>query len=364
MPIFFISLLLIALFGYLYTKTERFGSLPSGKRLERIKKSLNYINGAFRNKEDTPAFTGGANVFKIMWEVQLKRNKNTSPNNILPAVKSDLHQLNLNDDILIWFGHSSYYFQLDGLRFLVDPVLNGSASPFSFITKAYKGTNIYSDADIPNIDYLILTHDHWDHLNFETIKKLMPKIKNIICPLGVGAHLERWGFEGKLITEMDWDETHRLAENKTLTSVPARHFSGRSLKRNQSLWSSYVLNNNGFKIFLGADGGFGKHFEEIAQKFAPFDFAFLENGQYHKYWQYVHCTPAETAQVIKLLQARQTIAMHSCKFTLSTHSWDEPLAKLSALSKKQGFNLLTPKIGEPIYLKKPNPGLTNWWEGV
>ncbi len=370
MPILYILLIIIAclllLFTgiYLFTKSVKFGSLPTGKRLERIKKSPNYINGQFINKEHTPSFTGRANIFKVLWEVQFKSGKTRRPVAPIPGIKTNIRNLPIGEDVLIWFGHSSYYFQLNGKKFLVDPVFNNAASPLSFTTQAFEGTNFYGADEMPSIDFLILTHDHWDHLDYKTLLKLKPKVNKVICPLGVGAHLQRWEYNENLITEMDWDETYRLDGNHTIHSVTSRHFSGRGLKRNQSLWSSYVLQTDDFKMFLGVDGGFGKHFKEIATRFAPFDFGVIENGQYNQYWKHSHCFPEETAKIIEMLQIDKTLPVHSAKFTLSTHKWDEPLAKLSALSGMHGFDLLTPKIGELIYLKKPNPDLTNWWESI
>ena len=183
--------------------------------------------------------------------------------------------------------------QLDGKKVLVDPVFSGSASPLPFGTKAFAGTDPYTTADMPEIDYLFITHDHWDHLDYETICALQPKIKQIICPLGVGAHLTYWGFVQEFIHEINWNEDLFLGTGFNVHSIPARHFSGRDYKRNGTLWSSFILKTPSHKIFIGGDSGYDTHFKEAGDQFGPFDLVILENGQYDKKWKYIHMQPAE-----------------------------------------------------------------------
>ena len=254
--------------------------------------------------------------------------------------------------------------QIDGKRILVDPVLSGNASPFSFSVKAFKGTNPYSADEIPAIDYLFISHDHWDHLDYETIMKLKPGIGKVICGLGVGEDFEYWGFDKDAIIEMDWNEQVVLDSGFVVNAVPARHFSGRSLKRNQTLWLSFAFRTPTMNIYIGGDGGYDKHFSEIGKRFGPFDLAILENGQYNKNWRYIHQLPEDVMKTFKDLNARRLLPVHSSKFALAIHPWDEPLITISKNSEMHGVSLITPMIGEAVYLKDNNQKFSRWWENV
>lgn len=347
-----------------YLKQAKFGKLPTGKRLERIKQSPNYKNGSFQNQSITPDLTEGANYYTVSKEFFFGQNKNVSPVDEIPSTKTDLLNLDLKENILVWFGHSSYYLQIDGKRILVDPVLSGVASPFSFSTKAFRGTDRYTTNDIPQIDYLFISHDHWDHLDYKTILKIKPKIKKVICGLGTGEHFEYWGFDPNKIIEKDWDEKIVLDEGFTAHTVPARHFSGRGLTRNKALWTSYVLQTPTMQIFLGGDSGYDKHFAEIGKTFGAFDLAILENGQYDKSWKYIHLMPDEILQAAKDLNAKRIFPVHSSKFALGNHPWYEPLELIIENNKQENLNIMTPMIGEKVNLKDTTQQFSRWWKGV
>jgi L-ascorbate metabolism protein UlaG (beta-lactamase superfamily) len=279
MIITFTIIAVIGIVGFVFIQNPKFGKLPSGVRLEAIKKSPHYKNGSFQNLSYTPVMTKDANYFDILTNFLFGKNKRNKPADLIPSVKTNLKDLDSSKDVLVWFGHSSYFMQIDGKTLLVDPVFSGSAGPFSFMIKAFNGTDVYDVADIPAIDYLIITHDHWDHLDYETVLKLKQKVKWIICPLGVGEHLEYWGFDKKVIIEKDWYEEINLDSGFVVNTFPTRHFSGRGLTRNQSLWTAYVLQTPSFKVYIGGDSGYDRHFAEAGEKFGPFDLAILENGQ-------------------------------------------------------------------------------------
>ena len=347
-----------------FMQQAKFGKLPVGERLETIKKSPNYKNGSFQNQSITPDLTEGASFFSVGKEFFFGDKKRHKPVDEIPSIKTNLLTLNIQEDVLVWFGHSSYFMQIDGKRILVDPVLSGAASPLSFTTKAFKGTDIYSTKDIPEIDYLFISHDHWDHLDYGTIKKLQPKIKKIICSLGTGQHLEHWGFNSNIIIEKDWHQQIILDNGFVVNTVPSRHFSGRGLTRNQALWVSYVLQTPTMKIFIGGDSGYDKHFAEIGKTFGPFDLAILENGQYNKSWKYIHMVPEEVLQVAKELGAQRLFPVHSSKFSLAIHDWDEPLSTIAALNKTANISLITPMIGEQVNLKDSTQQFSEWWKNV
>ncbi|MBC7865426.1 MAG: MBL fold metallo-hydrolase [Bacteroidia bacterium] len=357
-------LLLLSISIYIFLNHPKLGKLPTGERLERIKKAANYQNGSFQNQSITPDLTEGATYFSVLKQFLFEKKKRVTPTDNIPSVKTDLINLDIKKDVLVWFGHSSYFVQIDGKRMLVDPVLCGHASPISFTTKAFKGTNNYSAEDIPEIDYLFISHDHWDHLDYETIKKLQPKIKQVICALGTGEHLEFWGYNTKQIIEKNWNEQVVLDTEFTVHTVPARHFSGRGLKRNKALWTSFVLQTPTLKIFIGGDSGYDKHFAEAGNTFGEFDLAILENGQYDKSWKYIHLMPDEITKAAKDLKAKKLFAVHNSKFALGNHAWDEPLIKVAANCKAENIPLLTPKIGEQVNLKDQDQVFTEWWKNI
>lgn len=359
------SLLLIVSSAAVITLSQaKFGKLPSGERLERIRKSPNYRNGSFQNQSITPVMAEDANYFEVGKEFFFGKKIRVTPVDAIPSTKTDLLSLEKDKDVLVWFGHSSYFMQVDGKKILVDPVFSGNASPFSFSIKAFTGTDRYTPDDIPEIDYLFISHDHWDHLDYETILKLKPKIKKVICALGAGAHFEYWGFDKNSIIEMDWNEQITLDSGFVVNATPARHFSGRGFKRNQTLWASFVFRTPAMNVFIGGDGGYDKHFNEIGKEFGPFDLAILENGQYNTNWRYIHLLPDDLIKAYKDLNSRRIFTVHSSKFALANHSWDEPLVKVTASSKELNIPLLTPMIGEQVNLKDNTQKFSEWWKGV
>lgn len=356
-----LTLVLFVALIYGFMQQAQFGKRPSGERLELIKNSPNYKNNSFQNLSHTPDLTEGVSMFSFLKEFVFNKNEFKKPSQNIPTTKTDLLQLNPSENVVVWFGHSSYFIQVDGIKIVVDPVLSATASPLSFTTKAFEGTNIYTTDDFPEIDYLFISHDHWDHLDYKTILKLKPKIHKIITGLGTGEHFEHWGFDSNVIIEKDWNETITLEAGFEVNTVPARHFSGRSFKRNKALWLSFVLQTPSSKLFIGGDSGYDAHFAEIGKQFGPFDMVFLENGQYDKSWKYIHMMPNEVLQAAIDLKAKALFPVHSSKFTLANHNWNEPLSKISELAETSEIKLITPKIGEKTFLNTDKV-FSKWWE--
>ncbi len=354
----------LSLLIFLFFNHPQFGSIPKGDRFTKIQQSANYRNGAFQNLSNTPDLTEGATFISVMREFFFTKKIRNKPTDKIPSVKTNLLTLHKSDDVLVWFGHSSYFMQIDGKKILVDPVLSGAASPISFTTRSFNGSDIYDPSDFPEIDYLFISHDHWDHLDYKTVCELKSKIKKIICPLGVGEHLERWGFEKEVIIEKDWYEEVKLENGFKVTTTPGRHFSGRGFKRNQALWSAYALQTPTMKIFIGGDSGYDSHFKEIGKKLGPFDLAILENGQYNKSWKHIHMMPNEVLKAAQELGAKRLFPVHSAKFALSLHEWDAPLKTITKLNEPVGMPLITPKIGEQVNLKDLSQKFATWWEGI
>lgn len=357
-------LLLLTVLTTVVLSHPKFGKLPRGDHLRQIKSEQNFKNGSFRNQSLTQTFTPNANGFIVARELFFRRSKRAIPKCEIPSVKTDLNCLDVDKDVLVWFGHSSYFLQIEGRRILVDPVFSSHASPFSFFGKAFRGSNIYSVDDIPEIDWLLITHDHWDHLDYPTVKRLQPKVKQAACGLGAGSHLKYWGYAADQITERNWNQQVASKDGIEIYTVPARHFSGRGLKRNKTLWTSFVLKTKGMTIFIGGDGGYDTHFASIGKSFGPFDLAVLENGQYNKNWKNIHMMPEEVIRAANDLNAKNLLPVHNSKFSLSTHAWDEPLIRISNLCRRENISLWTPKIGEQVNLKAKEQQFSKWWQKI
>ena len=360
MPLLLILLLSFSGLSFIakkYLGSRVFGHVPIGTRLERIKKVPNYRDGAFQNLSLTPVMVNG-----ILINIRdfLQPGQDREPSQPLPSVKTDLNDLPAAGATLIWFGHSSYLLKIAGKTILVDPVFSGNASPVSFFGKSYSGSNVYSVADMPEIDILLLTHDHYDHLDYDTIRKLRPKVKQVVASLGVGAHLERWDYSPEMMRELAWHEGTDLDGGFRLTALPARHFSGRLFKRGQTLWSSFVLDAPDYKLYLGGDSGYDTHFAKIGTQYGPFDLAILECGQYNQNWPYIHMMPEQTAQAALDLQAKALLPVHWGKFTLALHPWYEPIERVTKSAQKLRLTLATPLIGQPTGIGGPYPD-TAWW---
>ena len=348
---------------WFFMRLPKFGKLPSGERLESIQRSPNYKDGQFQNIHFTPQLAEGVSMFTVMRKFFFGGNKGRKPPGILPSKKTDLMNLDPRTNSLVWFGHSSYFMQVDGRKILVDPVFSGAASPISFTTKSFPGSDIYTTDELPEIDYLFITHDHWDHLDYETVLKLKFKVKRVITSLGTAAHLEHWGYDKNKVIEKDWNEKIILDDGFIVHTKPARHFAGRTFKRNQSAWMSFVLQTPSMKIFLGGDSGYDTHFAEIGNEHGPFDLAILECGQYNAYWKYIHMMPEETVQAGIDLKTKKILPVHWSKFSLSIHDWDESIKRITIEAANKSMPLIYPMIGEQVDLDNPAAS-GRWWEKI
>lgn len=357
-----IFLVVVALGIYVFMQQAQFGQEPQGKRLERIQQSPYYKDGAFQNLSPTPALAEGVSYWDII-KAQFQTIPNKEPLQTIPSIKTDLKNLSNDSTQIIWFGHSSYLIHTNGKNILVDPVFSGNASPVSFFGKNYDGSNVYSVDDMPEIDILLITHDHYDHLDYPTVTALKSKVKKVVTSLGTGQHFEYWGFNPDNIIELEWWQNTQPLEGFEITSTPARHFSGRKFTRNLALWSSYVLKTPTEQLYLGGDSGYDSHFKQIGEKFGSFDLAILECGQYNYYWKYIHMMPEEVTQAAKDLNTKVLMPVHWSKFTLALHPWKEPIERVTKSAKELGLPFTNPRIGEPVIINGSllqNP----WWKDV
>ena len=350
----------LAFLIYLFLQQGVFGANPATTRLERISQSKNYRDGVFRNLSPTDVTLKGTSPVKLVRDY-LNKSKANTPTAPLPSVKTDLNALPDAKPTVVWFGHSSYLIKSKGVTVLMDPVFSGNASPVTFFGKSFPGSDVYSAADMPPIDLLIISHDHYDHLDYKTITQLIPKVKKFYTALGVGAHLERWGVPADRIVEFDWWESQTIRDDIRLTATPARHFSGRVFTQGKTLWASFVLNIHGYTLYLGGDSGYDTHFAEIGQKYGPFDLALLECGQYGDDWPLIHMFPEEVVTAAQDLRAKTLLPVHWGKFALAYHAWNEPIQRLTKRAAEQQLDVTTPQIGEPVVIGGIYPQ-TIWWD--
>ena len=292
----------------------------------------------------------------------LKKRKGSAPDRLLPQLKPNMENfLKPSKDLkTIWFGHSSFLLNMDWIIILVDPVFSGAAAPVKFLVRRFQAPAL-SLEELPEIDYVLISHDHYDHLDMDSIKFFRDKNTQFITPLGVGAHLEGWGIEPKRIIEKDWWEETSLEKIKFI-ATPAQHFSGRGLfDRNCTLWASWVIQSENNNIYFSGDSGYDIHFKNIGAKYGPFDVAFLESGQYNKNWKQVHMLPTQAAQAYRDLKAKKYFPVHWGMFVLSTHTWYDPIKQLFKISKQHGLNLIVPKLGQIVNLSKDFNN-EYWWE--
>lgn len=299
----------------------------------------------------------------ILYRYIKEQRTDASPAQAIPIKQLTAMQLNAipaNKEVLIRLGHSSIYLQLGKQKILIDPVFSERASPFSFAgPKRFHLPPIALDK-LTNIDMIIISHDHYDHLDKTTIKVIGPKVKFFIVPLGIDQHLIDWGINKDKIISLDWWQSQKIGP-LTITSTPGQHFSGRGLfDANQTLWSSYVLKSDKSSLYFSGDSGYFTGFKEIGERFGPFDITMLETGAYDKDWPSIHMTPEQSLQAHIDLKGKVMLPIHNGTFDLAFHSWYEPLQRISELASAQKIQLATPIMGSIMDINNL-PKSNKWW---
>ncbi len=351
---------LLAAFMRLYPP---FGGRLQGARRMRVTRSPNHGPHVFANQIDTPMDLG-LRIFISILRRQLKGRANRyPPKPLAPAKPTSAAYTAAAGTYVTWLGHSTCLVRIGGKTLVFDPIFSKRASPFQSIgPKRFTGTPVLGVDQLPPIDAVVISHDHYDHLDYHTIKRLAKTTARFFVPLGVGAHLERWGIGHERISELDWWQQASLA-NLTFVCTPARHFSGRSLNdRSKTLWASWVIRSRSAAIYFSGDGGYGPHFKAIGEAYGPFDLTMLECGQYDKHWQHIHMTPEDTVQAHQDLGGTYMLPIHWGTFTLAFHTWTDSVERAIAAAKPKGVSVITPALGQTFLVGDPEMSGQRWWQ--
>ncbi len=360
--------LTLGIAGFLsYHFNPAFGSKNNAKKLREFEESKNFKEGKFYNlvAVDMSMSKREESLFETLRKFYFSDKKARRPQNPLPNLSLDkeLYRQEGNDNFLItWLGHSTLLIKSGNKTIITDPVFSKRSSPFGFLgPKRFPYEKEYNIADLPKIDVVLISHDHYDHLDYQSIVDLKGKVEKFYVPFGIGVHLLKWGVAVDKITEFDWYEKSELGKLEFIFT-PTRHFSGRGLTdRMKTLWGGWIIQNKDKKVYFGADSSYFGEFKKIGEEFGPFEIAFVESGAYNKSWPDVHMFPAETVQATLDLKAKVLMPIHNSKFDLSLHPWKEPLERVLKEANEKDVTLASPIMGEAFVSNSKIPQ-KRWWE--
>ncbi|HEY0713869.1 MAG TPA: MBL fold metallo-hydrolase [Polyangia bacterium] len=340
-----------------------FGKRAQGERLERVQGSPRFIDGAFRNTHPvTQGLKKGSSP--VLWDFFFGGSRRT-PTGAIPSLDPRPRWATAPETGLrtTWLGHSTVLVEIDGARVLTDPVWGPRASPVGFAGPKRFAPAPVSVEQLPALDVVIISHDHYDHLDLPTIKQLIARDVPFVTSLGVGAHLEAWGVRPERITELDWWQSTTVG-GLTLTAGPAQHFSGRGIGGgNLTLWSSFTIEGARHRVFFSGDTGLTPEYEEIRARFGTFDLVMLEVGAFHPAWGDIHLGPENALTAHAMLGSGTLLPVHWGTFNLALHAWDEPAETILSLAEKRGTPLVMPRLGEAIEPARRGP-VDPWWRAV
>ncbi|MCA0931878.1 MBL fold metallo-hydrolase [Lutimonas saemankumensis] len=349
-------------FGYFYfTKNPQFGGKVSKNEKKLLKASKNWKKGKFLNLEKTTMELKLSGIPGLIRESnKTKKTQNPKSNLQILAFNNENFQKD-GEPKFIWYGHSVLLLQINDRNLLIDPMFGPDASPVGPIrTKRFSESSLDLIDRLPELDAILLTHDHYDHLDFESIRKLKQKVDLFLVPLGVSRHLERWGIPKSLIQEFDWWDHTELFDLK-LTFTPSRHFSGRGLAdRARSLWGGWVIKSNSYAVYWSGDGGYGDHFKMVGEKLGPFNWGFMECGQYNQRWHQIHMYPEEAVQAALDSGVENAIPVHWGAFSLALHHWKDPITRFVKAAEQNKLKYTSPRIGAVV--KVNDSSMEHWWE--
>lgn len=335
-----------------------FGARAKGERLARMEQSVHYNKGKFVNSLPVQE----TQLLHVLKRWIFEKTPNREPDNPIPVVQRSAADFadQPNELRITWFGHSSFLVELDGQRILVDPVWGDYASMGAITgVKRFFAPPLPLD-NLPAIDAVVLSHDHYDHLNEPTIKALRDQVPLFVVPLGIGAHLEHWGVSPDRIQELEWWDEMKVG-SVSLVCTPARHFSGRSLRdRDATLWAGWAFIGETQRAYFSGDTGMFPGFQEIGNRLGPFDITLLETGAYDPTWRDVHMGPEQAVEAHQMVQGKLMVPVHWGTFALAFHGWTEPVERVLVAASREGVAVATPRPGESI-LVSANPGIQRWW---
>jgi L-ascorbate metabolism protein UlaG (beta-lactamase superfamily) len=341
------------------------GGRATGARLERMRRSPQYRDGAFHNAvlaSERPAVSG-----RDIGRELLRNRATRRPSRAIPVVRptpDDFAAPPLDGLRLTWFGHATALIELEGRRLLLDPVWSERCSPSALVGPRRLHPVPMPLSELPPLDAVVISHDHYDHLDMTTIRLLAALQPGVpfVMPLGVGAHLERWSVPPSRIVELDWNESTSVA-GVTLTATAARHFSGRRRQDNSTLWASWAIAGRDRRVFYTGDSGFFADYAAIGSAHGPFDATLIQIGAYSPYWPDIHMTPEEGVATHLAVRGSLMIPVHWCTFTLALHTWAEPVERLALEASARGVSFAVPSPGQIVdvdAMRSDDP----WWRAV
>jgi L-ascorbate metabolism protein UlaG (beta-lactamase superfamily) len=344
-----------------------FGGNSTKKQQLVYEQSSQFNNGKFRNTNPVPKDLSFTETLSLAYKFFTTKVPNGRPKIDLKAQKIDsINIANYSGRArMIWFGHSSFLLQIDGKNILIDPMFGNVPAPHPLLGENRFNKEFPLEIEkLPQIDAVIYSHDHYDHLDYESVLKIKDKTNHFYTPLGVGNHLQAWGISNAKITEMDWWQEAEF-ETIKLVCTPAQHFSGRNINNSQStLWSSWIITSENENIYFSGDSGYAPHFKEIGEKYGPFDLALMECGQYNQMWPDIHMMPEETAQAGIDVRANKIMPIHWAGFKLALHDWKDPIVRVKAKADELNIKVITPQIGQEIIVKDSITTYLNWWKDL
>ena len=324
--------------------------------------SPNYNDGTFENVEPTSMSNPDASTWETLGKYMVSDNCRY-PDEVLPSQKFEMIDLEDGEISVSWFGHSTVLLHTNNFSIITDPVFStGGAGPLSLGPSPFPYEEDYTVDDLPEIDYVFISHDHYDHLDVDTVRELSDSM--FYVPLGVKSHLVEWGIDEGNIEEFDWYDESNISEELFVAFAPSRHFSGRGIGDHSStLWGSWIFEFNDKSIYFSGDTGYMEEFKNITGKYGPFDLAFLDSGQYNVAWEQVHMLPEQVIQAAVDLNASVILPIHISKYELALHHWYEPMELVSTLGAERNVTVATPMLGSTFILDEEVPQET-WWRGV
>lgn len=365
-PLFVVvAIALLAIAGCGVLALPPFGAAPQGERLARIRANPQHRDAGFVNVVPV-APNNARGILNLLREQFMGQEQRTPPAPIpvLAVAPERLAAPPAPGLRAFWIGHASVYVELDGARLLIDPIFSEYASPFDVGPRRFHPPPI-ALAELPKIDAVLITHDHYDHLDMRTVQQLARAGARFYVPLGIGAHLERWGVPVDQINELEWWQEASV-KGLRIVCTPSRHYSGRGLTdKNATLWSSWSVIGPAHRFYVSGDTGYSPHFGQIGQRLGPFDMSFIKIGAYGPGapWLDIHMTPEDAVRAHGELRAKRLFPVHWGTFNLAFHDWDEPVRRTVAAARAQQAELVTPRIGEWVDAGQPFASQA-WWEGV